>query len=84
MAYYPSQITRVICQQLLPEAYELQRRYDFLRETIADFGADSHAARNALLNYQETRQSVIDFLQVSLDNLKAEINENPLDVVMEK
>lgn len=75
MAYYPGQITRIICQQINPEAYELQRRFEEVKAVTRDFGKDSEAVQRAMEYYQETRQGLIDLLQVALDNLKAEENE---------
>ena len=75
MAYYPGQITRIICQQINPEAYELQRRFEEVNACARDFGKDSQAVQRAREYYQETRQGLIDLLQRALDNLKAEENE---------
>ena len=75
MAYYPGQITRIICQQINSEAYELQRRYIEATAMARDFGKDSNAFKRAREYYQETRLGLINLLQTALDNLKAEENE---------
>jgi len=77
MAMYPSQITRIICQQIAPEAYELQRRYEEVNDYARYFGKDSNAVTTAKLYYQHTREQLIDLLQLALDNLKAAENETP-------
>ena len=75
MALFPSQITRIICQKIAPEAYELQRRYADVSSYAKEFGKDSQAVQRAVGYYQETRQELIDLLQRALDNIKAEENE---------
>lgn len=73
MAMYPSQITRVICQQINSEAYELQRRYENVKSYAKK--KDFQAVQYAMESYKETRQGLIDLLQIALDNLKAKENE---------